>query len=649
MDTSKYRDLFVSETREHLVNLNRALLALEKKPGDAALLDEVFRSMHTIKGMAASIGEDLVANLTHQAESLLDRMRRHQVPVTSSHIDLIFTVLDLLEQAVSLIAQGQSPDRSLSEPVREIASKMEGLASAGPAKEASGPASAGGCDFSRINPLRSPGDAVYKIRILLEQDVPLKSARAFLVLHNLEQWGRVAYTLPERYDLEAERFDRGFSVFLVSKPLEAKDLIQSIACSEIEDIQIEEVREETTEEALERKTVGAFLQLAQERPRDIKVSVQRLDALMNLVGELIVWRDRLKQLIIDLEDPAVHDGVDRIAKITSDLQHQVLAARLVPMAEIFDRFPRVVRDAAKALSKEVDFRVEGRELEMDRSILQMLAEPLVHLLRNAVDHGLETAERRTALGKPPAGTIVLAAAKLKEQVMITVEDDGQGLDVEAIKHQALERGLIAPERLDSLTEAQIFEFITMPGFSTAKRVTEVSGRGVGLDVVRNKVEAMGGSLRLESRPGAGTKFILTVPLSLAIIHTLLVEVAQEIYSIPLSQIKETVEVKQPEVKTLQGRPLYVLRNKALPLIYLGQALGLGNGRGLPSGPAVVVERQDGEAALVVDRLLGQQEIVIKPLSSLLKQSRTFSGVTISRQGRPMLVVDINNLPLGLSD
>ncbi|HBE72748.1 MAG TPA: hypothetical protein DDW31_01380 [candidate division Zixibacteria bacterium] len=643
MDTAKYRDLFVSETREHLVNLNRALLALEKSPGDPALLDEVFRSMHTIKGMAASIGQDLVAELTHQAESLLDRMRKRQMPVAAAQIDLMLEALDFLEAAVDAIGRDQSPDRKMAEQAGEIIRKMEALDAAAARAEPAAAASASGCDFTRITPLKLPGDAIYKIRVLLEQDIALKSARAFLALHILEQMGKVAYTVPERHDLEAERFDRGFSIFLVSKPVSQETLEQSIACSEIEDIQIEEVREETTEEAIERKTVGAFLQLAQERPRDIKVSVQRLDALMNLVGEMLVWRDRLKQLITGVEDPAVHDGVDKIAKITADLQHEVLAARLVPMAEIFDRFPRVVRDAAKVLSKEIDFKVEGRELEMDRSILQMLAEPLVHLLRNAVDHGVETAEKRRASGKPQAGTIRLAAGKLKDQVVITVEDDGRGLNLEAIRRKAVERGLTTPERAASLTESQLSDFIAMPGFSTAEKVTEVSGRGVGLDVVKNKVEAMGGSLRIESRPGAGTRFLVTAPLSLAIIRTLLVGVEGDCFSIPLSQVRETVEVRPDDVKTLQGRPLFLFRRKAIPLFHLGRALGRTKGEPRMSGPAVVVERQDGEAALLIDRMLGQQEIVVKPLSGLVKQARAFSGATISREGRPMLIVDVNNL------
>lgn len=645
MDAAKYRDLFVSETREHLVNLNRALLALEKSPGNQALLDEVFRSMHTIKGMAASIGQDLVAELTHQAETLLDRMRKRQVPVSSAQIDLMFEALDFLEAAVTAIGRDQSPEGRMAEQAGEIAGKMEALSASKAQAETAAAASTSGCDFARINPLKLTGDAVYKVRVLLEQDVPLKSARAFLVLHNLEQLGKVAYTVPERHDLEAERFDRGFSVFLVGRPLDQEALSQSIACSEIEDVQVEEVREETTQEAIERKTVGAFLQLAQERPRDIKVSVQRLDALMNLVGEMLVWRDRLKQLLTGVDDPAVHDGVEHIAKITSDLQHQVLAARLVPMSEIFDRFPRVVRDAAKALSKEIDFKVEGRELEMDRSILQMLAEPLVHLLRNAVDHGVETAERRAASGKPQAGTIRLAAAKLKDQVVITVEDDGRGLDLEAIRRKAVERGLAAQEQAAALSPAQLAEFISMPGFSTAERVTEVSGRGVGLDVVRNKVEAMGGSLRIESRPGSGTAFLVTVPLSLAIIRTLLVGVEGDCYSIPMSQVRETVDVKPGDVKTLQGRPLFLFRRRAIPLAHLGRALGLAQGEPKLTGPAVVVERQGGEAALLIDRMLGQQEIVIKPLSGMVKQVRAFSGATISREGRPMLILDVNNVSI----
>lgn len=645
MDTAKYRDLFVSETREHLVNLNRALLALEKKPGDQALLDEVFRSIHTIKGMAASIGQDLVADITHRAETLLDRMRKKQLPVGQEQIDLVLETLDFLEAMVALIAKSQSPDREITAQAVSLGKRLEAMAAAQAAAEVAAVVGGGGCDFERINPLRKPGDAVYKIRVLLEQDVALKSARAFLILHNLEQLGRVAYTVPERHDIEAERFDRGFSVFLVTKPTGPQPIIQSIACSEVEDIQIEEMREETTQEAMERKTVGAFLQLAQERPKDVKVSVQRLDTLMNLVGEMIVWRDRLQQLIMGLDNPAVHDGVDRIAKITSELQHEVLAARLVPMADIFDRFPRVVRDAAKALSKEIDFIVSGRELEMDRSILQMLAEPLVHLLRNAVDHGIETPDQRSARGKTRVGTIRLTASKLKDQVLITVEDDGRGLDLEAIRSKAVERGLVAQDRASGLTPAQLYEFITLPGFSTAERVTEVSGRGVGLDVVRTKVENMGGSFRLESQAGLGSKFHITVPLSLAIIRTLLVAAGGQSYAIPLSQVRETLEVKSSDLRTFKGKPLLLYRRQAIPLLSLSAALTGRMAPGEMAGPAVVVERQGRETALLIDRMLGQQEIVIKPLSGYLKGVKAFSGATIGRDGRPMLIIDVNNLAL----
>lgn len=646
MDTAKYRDLFVSETREHLVNLNRALLALEKRPGDQTLLDEVFRSIHTIKGMAASIGQDLVAEITHRAETLLDRMRKKQLPVGQEQIDLVFEALDFLEAMVALIAKNQPPDKEIASQADRIVKRIEAMASTSTAAEAV-PVASGGCDFERINPLKQPGDAIYKIRVLLEQDVALKSARAFLILHNLEQLGRVAYTVPERHDIEAERFDRGFSVFLVARPTEPEPIIESIACSEVEDVQIEEMREETAQEVMERKTVGAFLQLAQERPKDVKVSVQRLDTLMNLVGEMIVWRDRLQQLIIGLENPAIHDGVDKIAKITGELQHEVLAARLVPMADIFDRFPRVVRDAAKALSKEVDFIVVGRELEMDRSILQMLAEPLVHLLRNAVDHGIETPEQRSAVGKTRVGTIKLTASKLKDQVLIAVEDDGRGLDQEAIRKKAAERGLVPQERASSLTPAQLYEFITLPGFSTAERVTEVSGRGVGLDVVRTKVENMGGSFRLESQPGLGSKFFITVPLSLAIIRTLLVAASGQSYAIPLSQVRETLEVKSKDIQTFKGKPLLLYRKQAIPLLHLSAALTGSLAPGEMVGPAVVVERQGREAALLIDRMLGQQEIVIKPLSFYLKGVKTFSGATIGRDGKPMLIVDVNNLALAV--
>jgi two-component system chemotaxis sensor kinase CheA len=646
MDVSKYRDLFVSETREHLVNLNRALLALEKAPTNPALLDEIFRSMHTIKGMAASIEQELVAGLTHQAENLLDGMRKSRRPATAGQIELVFEAVDFLEAAVALIAQGQNPGAHMEQQALELNQRFAVSLAAPVAEEKPAQAASAACDFGRINPLKGPDSLIYKIRVLLESDIPLKSARAFLVLHNLDQIGKVAYTFPERHDLEAERFERGFTVFLVTPEKDKGTIVEMIACSEIEDIQAEEIREETAEETIERKTVGAFIQLAQEKVKDVKVNVARLDNLRNLVGELIVWKDRLRQMASAQADPRLRDGVDQLAKITGDLQHEVLAARLVPMAEIFDRFPRLVRDAAKVLTKEIDFVVGGRELEMDRSILQLLSEPLVHLLRNAVDHGVETPSQRALAGKPQVGTIKLAAQKVKDQVLITVVDDGRGIDREAVRRKVVERGLCPAAEAAALSERQLIDYLCTPGFSTAEKVTEVSGRGVGLDVVKSRVEAMGGSLVIDSVFGQGTTFTVVVPLSLAIIRSLLVATGTMTYAVPLTQVKETLEVKPQQVKRLQGRSLLLYRDRAIPLVDLSQLLGGTRAQPRDAGPALVVEHQQSEIALLIDRIVGQQEIVVKPLSRLFQQVRAYSGTTISQEGTPLLILDINNLIRG---
>jgi len=644
MDTTKYRDLFVSETREHLVSLNRALLALEKNPDDPALLDEIFRSMHTIKGMAGSIGQDQIAELAHKAEDLLDRLRKRQLKLAQPQVDAIFESIDYLESAVAELAAGRDPQQNLKQQGAELAKKIEGLVAA-PQNSKTEVTSAvyGGNDFSRINPLKTADSFVYKVRVLLEADVALKSARAFLVLHTLEQFGKIAYTVPERRDLEAERFDRGFSVFFVTSLHSEKEIKSRIASGEIEDIEIEEVVEETEEEAVERRTVSAFTQLAQERPREVKVSTARLDKLMNLVGELVVWRERLKQLAQMSRNTLIQDSVDQVAQITSELQHQVLASRLVAMSEIFDRFPRVVRDAAKVLNKDIDFRLEGRELEMDRSILQMLAEPLVHLLRNSVDHGMETMAQREALGKRKIGSVTLSAQKVKDQALIIVEDDGRGIDTERIKKKAVEKGWITLEQASKLSQKQAFDFLARPGFSTAEKVTEVSGRGVGLDVVKSRIESMGGSMAIESTAGQGSRFLLNVPLSLAIIRTLLVSSQKQVFALPMSQVMETFELKPENVKTLQGRTAIVYRSQAIPVQKLSRALKLEPEEGPLSGPTVVLERQGSYAAYLIDRMVGQQEIVVKPLARFLNANKTFSGVAISREGQPMLIVDVNNL------
>ncbi|MCU0606226.1 MAG: chemotaxis protein CheA [Candidatus Edwardsbacteria bacterium] len=645
MDTSKYKDLFVSETREHLTNLNRSLLALEKSPNDPALVNEIFRSVHTVKGMAASINQEMIAEISHRAEDLLDRMRKRQVAAGPEQVEAVFKFVDFLEAAVAMVALDKSPEAELGDVSRGLLARFEGLATAAAAASAAAaPAPAAGAeyDFSRINPLKERDSLVFRIRILLEKDIPLKSARAFLMLRALEGAGKIAYTVPERFDIEAERFDRGFTVIFVTRLREGKAIADLVTCSEVEDVEIREIAEETREQSLESRTIGAFVQIAQEKPKDVKVSVVRLDRLMNMVGELVVWKERLRQLAAGSGRPLLVDGVDEVARIVGDLQHEVLASRLVAMAEVFDRFPRVVRDAAKALGKEIAFEVQGRELEMDRSILQLLAEPLVHLLRNAVDHGVETPDERAAAGKPRAGTITVTAVKLKEQALITVRDDGRGMDVEAIRRKAVEKGLVAAEAAAALSDAQVIEFTGRPGFSTAARVTEVSGRGVGMDVVKNKITALGGQLSVDSRAGRGCTFTLAIPLSLSIIHTLLVAADRMTYAMPLSQVKETINVQPAAVRTLQGTPVLLYRDRAIPLLHLAALLGRGGERQL-AGPAVVVENQGAEMALVIDRMLGQQEIVVKPLARMLRETRLFSGATISREGRPMLILDINNL------
>ena len=646
MDTSKYRDLFVSETREHLANLNRSLLALEKSPGDTALVNEIFRSVHTVKGMAASIGQDMIAEVSHRAEDLLDRVRKRQAPAGPDQLEAVFAFVDFLEGAVSLVALGKAPEAELADVSRVLLARFEGLAAAAAAQSASAePAPAAGAeyDFSRIIPLRQPDSVVFKIRILLEKDIPLKSARAFLMMRSLETAGKIAYTVPERFDIEAERFDRGFTIIFVTGLRDEKAIVDLVACSEVEDVEIREIADEDRDQSLESKTIGAFVQIAQERPKDVKVSLSRLDRLMNMVGELVVWKERLRQLSAGSGNPMLADGVDEVARIVGELQHEVLASRLVAMAEVFDRFPRVVRDAAKALGKQIGFEVRGRELEMDRSILQQLAEPLVHLLRNAVDHGIETPDEREAAGKPRAGAIVVTAAKLKEQALVTVADDGRGMDVAAIRAKAVEKGLMTAEQAAALGDGQAIELTTRPGFSTAARVTEVSGRGVGMDVVKSKIAALGGQLAIDSAAGRGCTVTLTIPLSLSIIHTLLVSADQMTYAMPLTQVKETINVQPGAVRTLQGAPVLLYRDRAIPLFHLARVLGRGGGERELAGPAVVVESQGAELALVIDRMLGQQEIVVKPMTAMVKQSKLFSGVTISREGKPMLILDVNNL------
>jgi len=682
MDMSQYMAVFLDEADEQLQQLNSLLLQLERTPEDLGILNDIFRIAHTLKGMSATMGFKNMAELTHRMESALDKFRKGEMRATPDVVDLLFKVLDALQ---GMVAEVRSTGTDASFDASDLVSRVEALGGARGEERRPSSSSAEVNEYERrvIEKALSQGLSVYRVDVRLRQDVMLKSARAYMVVHRLEGVGEVVKTVPPVEDLEEERFGLSFSVFVVSS--RSAEEIRSLAegVSEVEQVlvspmalegsslseRVEEVQEvpageskeaeeRSAEEAQpvearaegEAKPQEGRAEEAQPRAqaraayRTVRVDIQRLDVLMNLVGELVINRTRLQQIGRSHRLSDLDETLAQVGRITSELQALVMKLRMVPVENVFDRFPRMVRDLARSQGKEVEFLVTGKETELDRTVIDEIGDPLVHLIRNAIDHGIERPEEREALGKPRKGRLSLSARHEGNSVIIEVEDDGRGMDPERIKRKAIERGIITPEEAEHMSRYEILMLTTLPGFSTAERVTEVSGRGVGLDVVKSKVESLSGQLFIESEVGRGTKISIRLPLTLAIIQALLTKVGREIYAIPLENIDETLALYPEDIKLVQNREVVVLRGQVLPLLRLRDALQVPDFKEGDAEEAVVVVRVgDRRVGLVVDELLGQEEIVIKSLGKFLKGIQGLAGATILGDGRVALILDVTAL------
>ena len=666
MDVSQYKELFINEAQEHLEALNQSMVDLEKDPGNPDVLTEIFRSAHTLKGMSATMGFDQLTELTHEMENVLDGLRSGDIEVSTEIVDLLFSCFDMLGTMVTAIAEesgevidtqpvigalrevygGAKPSYVGREaaPKRKKARKAEGKAEGAeePAAEAvAGKAAEGG----RL-----------RLRITLDKDCVLKSVRVFMIFKKLSRLGRITGSRPSMEDLEDEKFERSFEVYLETGEDEEdirKALLTIAEVYQVEALPVEG-EEPEAEKAPERPAVEeeekreVFPEPVSAAPptvrtQSVRVNISRLDSLMNLIGELVINRTRLQEIASSYNIPELKEALAQTARLTADLQDEVMKTRMVPVEHIFNRFPRMVRDLAKNRGKEVDFTMEGRDIELDRTILDEISDPLMHLLRNAVDHGIDEPEEREARGKPRRGSIRLAARRDRNYVSIEVSDDGQGVDLEKIFNAALEAGLAAPEERASFGEEDALRLLVTPGFSTAREISGVSGRGVGLDVVKNKVESLGGMLIMQTVKGEGTTFAMKLPLTLAIIQALLVKVQSEIYAIPLGMVAETAVISSHDVKFVSNQEVIFLRDETLPLVRLSRCLGLAETNGKGAFPVVVVEVAPRSVAIAVDELLGQQEIVITSLDKFLKGIRGFGGATILGTGEVALILDIPTL------
>lgn len=669
MDLSQYIELFLAEGNEHLESLNNNLLQLEKDPRNTGVLNEIFRSAHTLKGMAATMGFEKISSLTHEMENALALFKEGKLTVTPGVIDLLLKCLDSLAEMLKGVEEkgeetGFAPE--LLTALREMGDNDQTAAVLLQDNTAQSQELVfNEYEKSVLNSARKGDYTPYQIIIELDPGTVMKSVRAFMVFRCLEDFGQIIKCQPPVQDLEEEKFGNSFQVVLVSRSDE-KRIIESLErISEVRIGAFYKLNDESFSQGNQEKEVttskGLFAGVPTQNGnsensshdgfashglhmRTVRVDIERLDNLMNLVGELVINKTRLEQIGSTHHLNDLVEAIEQMGRLTTDLQTLVMKVRMVPIGQVFNRFPRMVRDLSRELNKNVNFIMEGEETELDRTVIDEIGDPLVHLIRNALDHGIERAAERTAAGKPETALLRLAARQEGNNVIIEVEDDGAGMDLVAIREKAVSKGFITPKEAELLDDKAILSVIFQPGFSTNDAVNDISGRGVGMDVVKSKIESLNGYVDIETRMGGGTKVKITLPLTLAIIQALLVTVGEEQYAIPLNTIDETTFIIPEQIKKVQNQEVMLLRNAVLPLVRLDQKLDVPVVKATNGELFVVVVRKGEQRfGLVVDQLVGQQEIVIKSLGSLLTGIPGIAGATILGNGQVSIILDINGL------
>ncbi|OLC47306.1 MAG: hypothetical protein AUH68_01155 [Gemmatimonadetes bacterium 13_1_40CM_4_69_5] len=630
MDLSQYAELFLAESREHLSACNQLLLEWERHPAAPEPVGGIFRAVHTVKGMAATMGYARVADLAHRMENLLDHLRRGAAGRRAGDdvLQLLFRATDALEKAIQVSAAGREQDADVAGIVAELDRAVQRFAPDTAPRHAPPSPPAPEVPALALGPGR-------RVRVTLRPEAPLKGPRALIVLKRAAGLGAVSQVQPQPAALEADEFEGQFSFWLAG-PAPADLVVATLAAAG----DVEEVRVDDDAAPVARAETGAPLESG--KARHIRVDLRRLDALMDQIGELVTARGRLNQLAAERRDPTIDDLAILISRLSADLQTEIIQARMTPVWQVFDRFPRLVRDLARDLGKPVEFRVEGKEIELDRAILDELGDPLVHLLRNAVDHGLETPADRRRAGKKPEGEIVLAAVRERASVAISIADDGRGIDRARILAKAQGEGLL-DAHVETLSDDQLLRVLARPGFSTAAAVTSVSGRGVGIDVAMTKIRALGGTIDIRTEVGKGTTFVLRLPVTLAIVRALIAAVGRERYALPLTYVAETVEFGVVPITTVEGREAMVLRDRVVPLVHLRQLLGVNGDQPPARRPVIVIEMGERRTGLIVDGMLGQQEIVVKGFDAPRGTLPVFSGATIMGDGVPALILDAGGL------
>jgi len=635
MDLSQYAELFLAESREHLSACNQLLLEWERDPTSPEPVSGIFRAVHTVKGMAATMGYGRVAELSHRMENLLDHLRRSGQKPSDDVLQLLFRATDALETAVDVAVAGRERELDLAAVIADLDRAAAQFAPKATPTASSRPAA----PVAPAAPVPASIGSGRLVDVAIRPEAPLKGGRAMLVIRKVQTLGTVGRMQPPAAAFESDDFDGRFVFELDTDaaPAAIEAAIRSVG--DVERVVVGGDEEHLTPA---ESVAGA----AGGRSRHIRVDLRRLDTLMDLIGELVTERGRLNELAARWlgHDPEIDDVAIHISRLSADLQNEIIQARMTPVWQVFDRFPRLVRDVARQLGKQVAFRVEGKEIELDREILDALGDPLVHLLRNAVDHGIEPPAERTRRKKNPEGEIVLAAVRERSSVAISITDDGRGIDRARILEKAKREGVLGPH-VESLSDDQLLRVLARPGFSTADEVTSVSGRGVGIDVAMTRIRALGGSIEIRTEPGKGTAFILRLPVTLAIVRALIAAVGTERYALPLTYVAETVEFGSTPLTTMEGRDAIVLRDRVVPLVDLRKLLETNGGAPAPPPrrPVIVLEMGERRAGIVVDGMLSQQEIVVKGFDAPQGTLPVFSGATIMGDGVPALILDAAGL------
>lgn len=661
MDVSQYLNVFMDECQEHLQSLNQSLLALEQDPENTEILNSIFRAAHTLKGASATMGFNKMSNVTHAMEDVLSLLRQHELTVNAEIVNALFEALDLLEVLAQGITEGREEDIEIAGIIQNLQKFSTKEAMATETEQTSErrrnlqlrylPA-----EIEQIKKAAEEGFNQYHLHIYLQEDCLLKGARAFMILRELEAHGEIIRTIPSAKELEDERFDTDFIIGISSKkPLEflVRFLEKMLDVEKVEgealaaDDLLVERRGGTTKAATNEATPqkGVSTKPPSNVSPTVRVDIRKLDDLMNLVGELVITRSRLEQLSSEQGDQILEETVEQLTRLTMDLRDQVLKTRMVPVDHVFSRFPRLVRDLAKETGKEVQLQISGAETELDRTVIDEIVDPLVHIIRNSIDHGIEAPEVRTAAGKSLPGVVELKAYQAGNNVVIEIIDDGAGVNREKVKARALERGIVSVDDLENMDDEEIMNLIFLPGFSTSDKVTDISGRGVGMDVVKTQISNLGGVVELASEEGKGTKFTIRLPLTLAIIQTLIVQLGNEVFAIPSTLIDQTISVAQKDIKYVRNREVTLYRGELIPLIRLQEYLGVEEAKNssLEELDVVVVSNGERRIGFVVDTLVRQQDVVIKSLGAYLGSIPGIAGATILGDGKIALILDLRSV------